>query len=277
MSEIVLLGSGQVAHHVAIRLSAIKGYHISAIYSRHLDHAQALVDTISRSSSMPSTANSYNSTLATDDLSKLPLEADYYLYALSDNALEEVWEAMPQTTGVWIHTAGSVSIDSIARWHPKSGVLYPLQTFSRQRSINWDNLPIYIEGTDVDTLIAIRSLALTLSNNVSEANSLDRGKLHLAAVLSCNFTNHLIALAEEYLANEGLPPKSLMPLIQEMTQKLEHLPAIDAQTGPAQRGDENTMQRHLALLEAHPSLRDLYLSLSKSIRDLSATRAESKY
>ncbi len=183
---------------------------------------------------------------------------------------------MPETQGVWIHTAGSVSLEAMARWHRESGVLYPLQTFSQTRNLDWSDIPIYIEGAGEDTLEAIRRLALALSPKVYQASTTDRGKLHLAAVLACNFTNHLVALAESYLAQEGFETKSLMPLIRETMLKLETLPAIDAQTGPARRGDESTIQRHLALLEPQPELRALYQALSQSITNLYSPHRDKK-
>lgn len=269
MQEIVLLGSGRVAHHLALRLSHLEGYRLTAVYSRQLEHAKALAYT-AQAKQADSHENRTKLIATTDTLSVLPREADYYIYALSDGALEAVWQAMPQTKGVWLHTAGSVSLEAIARWHKRSGVLYPLQTFSKERQIDWSDMPIYIEGNDRDTLSKIHMLALALSPKVYKATTSDRGKLHLAAVLACNFTNHLIALAERYLEREGFAPKSLMPLIREMTDKLEHLTAIEAQTGPASRGDETTMRQHLALLDSQPELQDLYRTLSKSIATLSA-------
>ncbi len=269
MQEIVLLGSGQVAHHLAIRLSALEGYRLVAIYSRRQEHAERLARSIEaqEGSSRPG-PRGHDAPLTTSDLSALPRSASYYTYALSDSALESVWAAMPETQGVWIHTAGSVSLEAMARWHRESGVLYPLQTFSQTRNLDWSDIPIYIEGAGEDTLEAIRRLALALSPKVYQASTTDRGKLHLAAVLACNFTNHLVALAESYLAQEGFETKSLMPLIRETMLKLETLPAIDAQTGPARRGDESTIQRHLALLEPQPELRALYQALSQSITNL---------
>lgn len=272
MQEIVLLGSGRVAHHLALRLSRLKGYRITTIYSRQLEHAQTLARTLHAQQEGDDETNPFKLDIsATDTLSELPREADYYIYTLSDSALEVVWQAMPPTKGIWLHTAGSVSLEAIAHWHEKSGVLYPLQTFSKEQQIDWSSLPLYIEGTDRDTLTEIHTLALAISPKVYEASSPDRGKLHLAAVLACNFTNHLIALAERYLEHEGLDPKSLMPLIREMIHKLEYMSALEAQTGPARRGDETTMQQHLTLLNSNPELQSLYKTLSKSIADTSST------
>lgn len=269
MQEIVLLGSGQVAHHLAIRLSALEGYRLVAIYSRRQEHAERLARVLGgQETSYGHKPQGHGTPLITSDLSALPRSASYYIYALSDSALESVWAAMPETQGVWIHMAGSVSLEAIERWHRESGVLYPLQTFSQARELDWSDIPIYIEGAGEGTLEAIRRLALALSPKVYQASTADRGKLHLAAVLACNFTNHLVALAESYLEQEGFEAKSLMPLIRETMLKLETLPAMAAQTGPARRGDETTIQRHLALLEHQPELRGLYQALSQSITTL---------
>lgn len=252
MKRIVLLGAGNVAYHLALGLRESTAYRVVQVYSRQRMRADEVV------SLLPGAE-------ATDSLSEIMPDADIYLYALSDGALPAVWEAMPQTAGVWIHTAGSVALEAMQRVHGRSAVLYPLQTFSRGAELIWAEVPLFIEGSDAESLEECRALANALSPRISEASSADRGKLHLGAVLACNFTNHLIALGEEYLSVQGFEPKVLMPLIRETMRKLEHLPARVAQTGPAVRRDEATMARHLALLQDAPALQELYQRLSQSI------------
>lgn len=231
--SVVLLGGGNVGSHLAKALRRLKGYRLVYHYMRSVGMR----------------------------LEDLPTEADIYIFALSDTALEEVWQSMPPTRGVWIHTAGSVSLECMARYHEPCAVLYPLQTFSKARAIDWHDVPIYYEG-DAEA----ESLAKALSGRVAYADSVGRAKLHLAAVLACNYSNHLIALAEEYLQSEGFDAKVLMPLLRETFAKLEVMPARKAQTGPAVRGDVHTIERHLSMLADRPHLAALYTHLAASLQ-----------
>lgn len=212
---VVLLGGGNVATHLAKALRQLPGYRLVYHYMRSLGMK----------------------------LEDIPPHADLYLFALSDAALPEVWQAMPSTRGVWIHLAGSVELSMMQSYHSACGVLYPLQTFSKKRPISWETIPIYYEG---DTEAEL--LAGALSRHTAFADSQGRAKLHLAAVVACNFSNYLISLAEDYLQTEGFDPKSLMPLLAETFAKLESLPAREAQTGPAIRRDHTTLSRHLSML-----------------------------
>lgn len=260
--RIVLLGAGRVAWHLAQMFAQTEGLCLTHIYARRLGEALSIIKEFSLDS------------LAVDTLWAVPRDADYYIYALSDSALPEVWEQMPQTSGIWIHTAGSVSLEAMAEYHSASGILYPLQTFSRERSPLWGDIPIYIEATSEAALLATEWLARTLSRRVEFVDSRGRMRLHLAAVFACNFSNHLIALAEEFLDKGGLNPKALLPLLRETFLKLECLPARAAQTGPAARGDNATMQKHLDLLSGEGRMQSVYRLLSESIREVKTNETD---
>lgn len=230
---VVLLGMGNVGSHLARVLRQTEGYRLVYHYGRSLGMR----------------------------LEDIPRHADLYIYALSDSALPEVWAMMPETSGVWVHTAGSVSLEAMQAYHVDCGVLYPLQTFTKGRALDWAEVPIYYEGHE-----EVRRLAEALSRRVYPADSEGRAKLHLAAVLACNYSNHLVALAEDYLAREGFEPKTLLPLIRETMSKLETMPARRAQTGPAVRRDEATLERHRVLLEGQEELLRIYNVLAESIQ-----------
>lgn len=230
---VVLLGTGRLGSHLAKALRRVEGYRLVYHYGRSLGMR----------------------------LEDIPRQADIYLFAISDEALPEVWVAMPETRGVWIHTAGSVSLERLTAYHQPAGVLYPLQTFTKGRAIDWASVPLYYEGDE-----EARFLAEALSEQSYYADSDGRGKLHLAAVFACNYSNYLISLAEDYLSSEGFEPKTLLPLLRETMVKLETLPAREAQTGPALRGDEATLTRHRHLLAERPALRELYDLLAAGIQ-----------
>lgn len=251
--RIVLLGTGKVATHLALALQGLDGYRIIQLYGRRASSIKRILDKLSEP--IPYTSS----------IEDIQTNADYYIFALSDTALASVFAQMPQTTGIWVHTAGSVALSTIAEHHLTSGVLYPLQTFSLEKSVCWRDIPIYIEATEEVGRRALEQLAQALSAQVSYATTLQREALHLGAVMACNFSNHLIAQAQSWLSANGLEPEALMPLLRETFAKLETMSAYEAQTGPAVRGDRTTIERHEALLKHSPKLLALYRFLSESI------------
>ena len=147
----------------------------------------------------------------------------------------------------------------------KYGVLYPMQTFSKESRIDWSQVPLFIEGSSDQTLNDIRQLALTISPDVTPLSSEGRRKLHLAAVFTCNFSNHMYAIAEQLLKTEGVPFRVMLPLVRETARKVESIKPQDAQTGPAVRGDRKIIQEHLALLKDSPEYAELYRLISIDI------------
>lgn len=252
--KVVLLGTGNVAYHLAKRLDQIEDFVLIQIYGRRLEKAREMADAMD---SQPE---------ATDQTSEIVLDADYYIFTISDSALPAVWRNMPPTSGIWLHTAGSVPLSTMLPYHTASGVLYPLQTFSKERRLDWSSLPIYIEGANDVVKKRVEHLASALSSLVYEASTEQRQQIHLAAVLACNFVNHLFTLSEDWMLRHSLEPKALLPLIEETVAKVKVMTAREAQTGPAKRGDETTMLKHQTMLsEVNPNLAKLYQMLSQSI------------
>ena len=200
-------------------------------------------------------------------LEELPERADIYVIAVKDSALQDV--VCQATKGrddqLFVHTAGSMALGIFEGCCRHYGVLYPMQTFSKEQPVDFREIPLFVEATDAETLIKIRSFAESLSAHVYELSTADRRYLHLAAVFACNFVNHCYALAADVLAQKGLPFDVLLPLIDETARKVHHLHPRDAQTGPAVRGDQNVMQAQAALLDGRA--RTLYEQLSQSIQE----------
>lgn len=234
MKRVVLFGNGHVGSHLATAIESLDGYRIVYHYTRS------------------------KGGIITD----IPRDADIYLFAIPDSALAELWSLMPPTTGVWLHTAGSVSLEEISKHHGRSGVIYPLQTFTKGKALEWSSVPVYYEGDD-----EVKALAHSLSPLASYADSRQRARMHLAAVVACNFSNYLISIAEGILQEAKVHPKALQPLLHEMVNKLDILSAKEAQTGPALRRDENTMHKHMQMLEKEHV--ELYRILSEGIRAMS--------
>ena len=248
---IVLLGSGNVATNLAKALNA-KGENVVQVYSPNLLNAKLLAAQINAE--------------AIDDLSKVVSTADLYIVSVKDDAIEEVASQLAHVNGLVVHTSGTTDIKLLSAHLAQTGVFYPLQTFSKIKAVSFDHIPLCIEANDQDQLLLLKQLASKLSNQVYELDGEKRKVLHLAAVFACNFPNHLFSLANEILEENGLNFNIIRPLIAETADKVMGNLPENVQTGPAIRGDETTMNKHLGMLENKPELQHIYQTLSNSIK-----------
>ena len=200
-------------------------------------------------------------------LEALPMDADAFIVAVKDSALQDVVEkATKDREGqLFVHTAGSMPLSLFEGHCSQYGVLYPMQTFSKERIVDFREIPIFIEASDAETLSVLHKLADSVTQKVYELSSEDRKYLHLAAVFACNFVNHCYALSADVLARKGLPFDVMLPLIDETAKKVHELHPIDAQTGPAVRFDENVMNSQKAMLNDSEAV--IYSILSQSIHE----------
>ena len=247
MVRVVIIGSGNVATSLAHGLAA--RCEVAQVYSRTLAHALALADAVG----CP----------ATSDFDDLVHDADVYIVAVKDDAIAEVLAAVPDNGALWVHTSGSKPISLFEGFRTRYGVLWPMQSFSREVVTPLDEVHFFAEASDDDTLKDLMSLGRLLSRHVVAADSDQRRWLHVASVFSCNFANHLWTLADELLTAQGLPFDALKPLIRTTVDKLDRLSPAESQTGPAVRHDDQVIASHLAMLDGDK--RDIYRSLTQSI------------
>lgn len=248
--KIVLVGAGNVATHLGSALIK-NGCEIVQIYSRTKKTAKKLGELLSIE---------YCYKLI--DVNK---NADVYIYSLSDSALETIISQLHIPNAIHVHTAGSISIKIFEKYAKNYGIIYPLQTFSKNKKINVDEIPFFIEANSQKTEIKIRNIVEKISSKCYYLNSEKRIMLHLAAVFACNFSNYMYVLAAEIANNAEIEFNTLLPLIKETTNKLDYLSPKEAQTGPAVRNDEITLQKHIKILESNTRLKQIYTILSESI------------
>lgn len=248
--KIVVLGAGNVATHLAWAFKE-NGHDIVQIYSRTQLSAEALA-----------------LQLDTDFCSSPTLlkEADMYIYALSDNALESVIQQVSISSGIHVHTAGSVHINIFEKKFGNYGVFYPLQTFSKEKEVDFSEIPIFVEGNNEAVTDTLFGLAKNLTQKPFIADSDKRIRLHIAAVFACNFTNYFYTLASDILENQSISFEILQPLILETASKIQSIRPHDAQTGPARRNDTVTMQKQLEMIE-NEDLKKIYSELSSQIAE----------
>ncbi len=234
MIKVVLLGFGNVNSHLLNALHKNSEVVAIQIFNRNFIPLPSPFETIP----------------VTDDVSKIS-DANVYIIGIPDDAIAGFSESLPFQNKLVVHTSGGVAMDVLS---PKNrrGVFYPLQTFSKERAVDFKAIPICIEAENREDLELLRRVAETISENVVEISSEKRAKLHLAAVFVNNFVNHLYEIGSVILKEEALPFPLLRPLIAETASKMETLSPEAAQTGPAKRNDSKTIEKHLHLLANSP-------------------------
>ena len=252
MSKIVIIGSGRIAWHLGKRLKG-KGLPISQVVSRTAAHAEALAQTLH--------------TQWTDDWANVLPDADWLLIAVRDDAIETVAAALapfaPEALAT--HTSGGTASSVLAPYFRRYGVFYPLQSFSLEHTPVWSKIPFCVDAQVEADVLFLKKIAKTIGNLVYRVNDEQRAALHVAAVFANNFSNHCFAIAEKLLDEKDLPFEMLHPLMEQTVAKALHDSPAKMQTGPAARGDVDTLRRHLELLKAHPDWQDLYRKLSANI------------
>ena len=250
--DIVIIGSGNVAAVLGRKFKAAC-HNILQVVSRNASAASKL-------------AYEWN-TESTNYPSIINRSADVYIIAVSDDAIDDVVADLQLPRKVVAHTAASVSKDVLRNVSDHYGVFYPLQSLNKE-NIDLPEAPIFFDGSDELTKKKLEALANSISpQHVSQANDDTRMKLHVAAVFVNNFTNHLYSLAENYCKKEGIDFRELLPLIEETVSRIKNISPSTSQTGPAVRNDEETIQKHLALLETHPEMKKIYEFLTSSIKN----------
>jgi predicted short-subunit dehydrogenase-like oxidoreductase (DUF2520 family) len=240
-----------VATHLAARF-AKAGHTILFIYSTRPANARRLARKVRAK--------------ATQNISDT-LQADTVIIAVHDDAIAEVVNKLPASDCLVLHTSGAEPMALLRKKFKNCGVLYPVQTFSIHSPAPL-HIPFCLEAANASSLTALKKLARSLSRDIQVMNSRKRKQVHLAAVFVNNFSNHLLAIAEELLKQEHLKLKLLQPLLEETISKTGKQSPSKIQTGPAARGDKQTMQEHIRMLKKHKDFLAIYKALSESIRNL---------
>ncbi|MBO6517531.1 MAG: DUF2520 domain-containing protein [Bacteroidia bacterium] len=248
--KIGFIGSGNVAWHLAHALDSA-GHTISQVISRNENHAKEL-------------AGKFGAFFS-NRLDTFDTRLDVCLICVSDDQIDQVINALPASTCIIAHTCGSQPLDVLQPASPNIGVFYPLQSFSKHKVVDMYKVPFLLEASNNRTFDRLESLADGISNKVSRANSETRLKYHLAAVFVNNFVNNLFDKAAQYLEASHLDFSVLKPIILETASKVQELTPKEAQTGPARRGDIETLTKHRKLLANHPRLLELYDFLSSDL------------
>jgi len=247
MIKIGIIGSGNVAHHLIQAFQKAEGIELVQVVARHPDALQGIID---------------NSKIITNIADLQPI--DLCIIAVSDHAINTVSQEIKLKNCVVAHTSGSMPLEVLPQ--ARSAVFYPLQTFSKNKAVDFKNVPIAIETAYSDDGQLLETVAKSISEHIYYINSQQRKALHVAAVFVCNFVNHMYVLGEEICREHQMPFDLLKPLIAETASKIEVLSPKEAQTGPAIRRDHQTIEAHLAMLTEQEQ-KNIYALLTQSIQN----------
>lgn len=248
MISVVIVGTGNVAQNLFQAFDKVADVEIKQVLGRNENHLTFAKDKVPINT----------------DFTKIP-SADIYILAVSDDSIDLVAEKFKESNGLIVHTSGATSLDVLSKCN-RNGIFYPLQTFTKGKIISLEDIPICIEAKNKKDLELLRNLGKKLSNTVFEVNSEQREILHVAAVFVNNFTNYMYTIGAEICTENNIDFKLLQPLIKETAAKLDDLTPYDSQTGPAKRGDQKTLHKHLQLIK-NTHQRELYTLLSNAIKE----------
>ena len=243
--ETVIIGSGNVAFHLT-KAFTVNSIPLKQVFGRNENDLQ----TISEENNIP-----YSST----DLA----DADFYIICVSDSSVSEVSRLIKKENCLVAHTSGSLPKE-ILEGNFRKASFYPLQTFSKTKTLNYSEIPFFIEAENESDLDFLKNTASKITENIIKSDYEQRKYVHLTAVFSCNFVNHLFARAKEISDSQNIPFRFFLPLIDETVEKIHHPDPKDAQTGPAVRNDKRVLELHEKLLTDEEHLQ-LYKTLNKSI------------
>ena len=249
--KVSIIGSGNVATHLA---KALQHAHVEVlgIWSQQFENAELLANQVGAK------AVNQISEIAND-------ESDIILISVKDDAIAEVVTQLKNHRGLIAHTSGAAALE-VLNGNTNYGVFYPLQTFSKHKTLDFSQVPLCLEANNTQSLQQLKTLAALISKNIYEVDSEQRKILHLAAVFACNFPNYLYGVAQQLLAQHELDFDIIKPLIAETANKVQTALPIEVQTGPAIRNDEQTLQKHEDLLKGHSDWITIYKLLSEQIK-----------
>lgn len=247
--QIVIIGTGNAAFVLGRKLKKA-GHSIIQVFGRNTMEASKLAYELD--------------TRSTNYWNVVNKDADLYIIAVSDIAIEEVLNELKLSDKTLVHTAASVPMEILKGHGAHYGILYPLQSLKKEMK-DVPDIPFIISASDDETLEMLDSLAHSMSDNVITANDELRTDIHIAAVFCNNFVNHLYDLADRFCKSEGIDFQLLWPLIIETAERIKTTEPARAQTGPAARKDEVTIKKHLQLLKKYPHLNKIYSILTESI------------
>lgn len=250
IKRITIIGAGCVGDFLATRLYE-RGFEIVEVVSRRKKSAVEIAKKVKAKANQ-------------EDFEKMNKDSDLYILCVKDEVIMELRNKIQVGDKLIVHTSGSMTIDVFKKASTNYGLIYPLQTIIRERKINLDIIPFFVDGNTEESCLRIENFVKSFTNNVFRIEEAKRVKLHMAAIFASNFTNYMYKIAQDIMNREQIPMEVLKPLAYETIDKIFELGPIASQTGPARRGDCVIIDKHKSLLKNQQ--RKLYSMLSNMIK-----------
>jgi predicted short-subunit dehydrogenase-like oxidoreductase (DUF2520 family) len=250
ISSVVMIGAGNLAFHFAQAIS---------------DAGMEIIQVFSRTEASASRLGNLLGCNYTTERSGISGEGDLYILSLSDKAIVDFAGELNFPGKLVVHTSGGLKMDLLKSVTRSYGVIYPVQTFSKEKEVDFAHIPLCIEAVDKSVKSTLFDFSGKISSALYSLETDQRMKLHVAAVFACNFVNHMYSIASDILDSENLPFDLIKPLIQETADKINELSPSVAQTGPAKRNDQLVIEKHLDLLSFSPEYQKIYREMTESI------------
>jgi predicted short-subunit dehydrogenase-like oxidoreductase (DUF2520 family) len=248
-----IIGTGNIAWFFGNRIVTAR-HRCTGVYARDKEAAQKLSEAL--------LSDKYGGISEIEDG-----DADICFLAVSDTAIAEVAEELSFKKTVLVHTAGALSLDSIKSAAKDRAVLWPIYSILRNTPPNHRNIPCAWEASTDKAQKYLLSIGHAITDMLFEAKYDQRKWLHLSAVISNNFTNHLMSVCEQVCTEHGLPFSTLTPIIEQTFERIRQSSPQNLQTGPAIRHDTNTINEQINLLSKHPRWQKIYEAITASIQN----------
>lgn len=250
MKEVLLVGGGNMAWHLAPQLS-----------DRQLEV------TVLRARSRETRELWPVRQIVWDQLDEV--HPDLVILAVADDAIGPISERLgtvfPPETFV-LHTSGATPAGSINEHFQHRGVLWPIRSLVKGGTVHpWTETPLVYFAETEDLRESLKRLVEDLSQLTYFLGDAQRSTLHLCATISNNFVNALYQMSYQLCEEQDIPFAALLPIIRATAERQTPGPPKRWQTGAAFRGDTATMERHLQQLEEQPQLAAVYRLLSDLI------------
>src|SRR5690606_14691840 len=147
MKTVLFLGFGNLNYHLVSALHKAKQVTIKQVFNRNYITLPPLFEKIP----------------FTHDILSIE-EADIYIIGIPDDSISDFSETLPFQNKLVVHTSGGISMEALSNKN-RRGVFYPLQTFSKQREVDFKDIPICIEAEKQEDLELLRNLGEAISEN----------------------------------------------------------------------------------------------------------------
>jgi predicted short-subunit dehydrogenase-like oxidoreductase (DUF2520 family) len=246
-SDIVFIGAGKVAHTL-IPLLIKNDYKVKGIISRHDNSASS----ISRKFKLDFYSSGFNS---------IPLKEGIFFITVPDSQIIKVAAKMASLNlnfkkCLFVHTSGSEGSSALKTLQRKGGVaasFHIMQTFPSLKQTDIVNSFAAIETKDKTAEAFLFSLARTLKLKSFRLTEAEKVYYHIAGVFTSNFLNANFFTSGRLLKGTTLGGeqhyKLFEPIIKTTLSNIENNGVTESLSGPVQRGDYLTVQKHLSSLK----------------------------